>query len=63
MRIIAFIEKQEFTKKILQHLGLWDSKPRPHPGVAKTQPPYTEAHIDYLEPEIPPSDNALSAPR
>jgi len=29
MRVLAFIEKPEIIKKILQHLGLWERKARP----------------------------------
>ena len=31
MKIISVIEDNEVIKKILKHLGLWDSKPRPPP--------------------------------
>jgi hypothetical protein len=52
MRIIALIEKQEVTKKILKPLGLWEVKPRPPPRIAKTQPLCTK----------PPSIAIPSAP-
>ena len=31
MKVITVIEDEEIIKKILKHLGLWDSKPRPPP--------------------------------
>jgi hypothetical protein len=46
-------------KKILKHLGLCEEKPRPPPRMAKAQPTYTEAWIDYPDSQIPPSDNGL----
>jgi hypothetical protein len=33
MKVISVIEDEEVVKKILKHLGLWDVKPRPPPGV------------------------------
>ena len=42
MRVISFIENPRVIKKILEHLGLWEVKPRPPPWIAKRQPPYTE---------------------
>ena len=44
MRILAFIEKPEIIKKILQHLGLWEVKARPPPR-ANASP--QDVHIDY----------------
>jgi len=58
MGIIAFIEAEDVIEKILKHLGLWEVKPRPPPRQAKTQPLYTEPHIDYSDSQVPPSDNA-----
>jgi hypothetical protein len=31
MKIISVIDDEDITKKILKHLGLWNSKPRPSP--------------------------------
>ena len=51
MRIIAFIEYEEVTKKILKHLNLWDVKPRP--------PPDTQAAAEKTETII---DDSFSFP-
>jgi len=50
------IEDAGVIKKILKHLGLWEVKPRPPPRMAKAQPTYTEAWIDYSDSQVPPSD-------
>jgi hypothetical protein len=47
MRVISFIEHEEVIKKILKHLGLWEVNPRPPPRMGRTQPLYTEPHLDY----------------
>ena len=31
MKIVSFIEDQAVVRKILQHLGLWETQPRPPP--------------------------------
>ena len=31
MKIISFIEDQGVIRKILQHLGIWETQPRPPP--------------------------------
>ncbi len=59
MRVIAVIEDQDVIKKILNHLGLWEVKPRPPPRMAKAQPLYTEPHIDYSDTQVCPSDNGF----
>jgi hypothetical protein len=41
----------------IKHLGLWEVKPRPPPRMAKSQPLYTEPHIDYSDSQDAPSDN------
>jgi hypothetical protein len=38
MAVIAFIKAEDVIKKILKHLGLWDIKPRPPPGITKSSP-------------------------
>jgi hypothetical protein len=38
MRVISIIEDQGVTKKILNHLGLWQVEPRQTRPIAKTQP-------------------------
>ena len=35
MRVIAVIEEQNVFRKILDHLGPWEVKPRPHPQSPK----------------------------
>ncbi len=57
MHIISFIEAEDVIKKILTHLGLWEAKPRPPPGMTKSSPSFTEPHIDYSDSQVPPSDN------
>jgi hypothetical protein len=56
MRILAFIEKPEIIKKILQHLGLWERKARPPPR-ANASPP--DLHIDYSDSQLPPCEDYL----
>ncbi|MEW6668992.1 MAG: transposase [Thermodesulfobacteriota bacterium] len=48
-QLISFIEDPGVVKKILKHLGLWEVKPRPPPGMAKTPPLFTEPHIQSIE--------------
>jgi len=58
MRVISVIEDSEIVKKILKHLGLWYQKARPPPKV--NSPPMTpEYHIDYMDSQLPASDNYL----
>jgi len=59
MAVIAFIEAEDVIKKILKHLGLWDIKPRPPPGITKSSPSFTEPHIDYSNTQVLSSDNGL----
>ena len=59
MAVIAFIEAEDVIKKILKHLGLWDIKPRPPPGITKSSPSFTEPHIDYSDTQVLSSDNGL----
>jgi len=59
MRIISFIEDQDFIKKILKHIGLWDVKARPPPR-ANALPKY-ELYIDYSASKLPVSDNLSRA--
>ena len=56
MRIISFIEDGEVIKKILNHLGLWEVKPRPPP---KVQLPPQNVHIDYSDSQVPPCEDDL----
>jgi len=58
MRIIAFIEDEEVIKKILKHLGLWESKQRPPPG--RPSPPNTASTVLYLNSPVPTRLPALS---
>jgi len=62
MAVIAFIEAEDVIKKILKHLGLWDIKPRPPPGITKSSPSFTEPHIDYSDSQVPLSDRAAYNP-
>ncbi len=61
MAILAFIEEENVIQKILKHLGLWEIKPRPPPRMPKSQPLYSEPHIDYSDSQVFPSDNWLYA--
>jgi hypothetical protein len=72
MAVIAFIEAEDVIEKILKHLGLWELTPRPvcvhrtgrpPPRMAKTQPLFTEPHIDYSDSQLAPSNNELYVDR
>jgi len=58
MKIISVVEDNEVVKKILKHLGLWDSKPRPPPK-PKHAAEKTETLIDDSFSQLPASDNYL----
>jgi hypothetical protein len=58
-QVIAVTDDREVIRKILDHLGLWEPKPRPPPLKSKIVTPYAEPYIDYSESQVPPSDNAL----
>ncbi len=58
MRVISFIEDQDVIKKILNHLGLWEVKPRPPPR-ATGPPKPVDHHIDYSMSLLPVSDKWL----
>ena len=49
MQISTQIPKKDppIGGQILKLLGVWEVKPRPPPRMAKTQPLFTEPHIDY----------------
>ena len=59
MKVISVIEDEEVMKKILKHLDLWKVNQRPPPRIVKTQPAYSEPHIDYSDSQVPPSDNGF----
>ena len=57
MRIISFIEDDQLVKKILEHLDLWEVRPKPSP---RANDPPTEAFdllviLHLLWPFWPPS--------
>ena len=54
MRIIALIERPDIVKKILQHLGLWDRKPRPPP-----KNDVLETAMDTSDFQLPPCEDYL----
>ena len=58
MKIISVVEDNEVIKKILKHLGLWDSKPRPPPE-PKDVSKKSETVIDDTFSQLPVSDNWL----
>jgi hypothetical protein len=52
MRVIAVIEDQEVTRKILNHLGLWKIESKPPPKIPKSKPVQTDRrhpqhHVPY----------------
>ena len=63
--------EQDFTAvTLIKHLGLWELTPGPPPRMAKSQPLYTEPHIDYshrgvgpygpeADSQVPPSENGF----
>jgi len=53
MKVIGVIEDQDVIKRILNHMGLWEVKPRTPPRMAKTQTLHTEPHIDYSDAQSP----------
>jgi len=57
MRIIAFIEDDEVSKKIIKHLGLWEIKQRPPKATGPPKP--AEYSIDYSVSQVAASDNWL----
>lgn len=59
MRVIAVIDDREVIRKILDHLNLWEVKPRPPPLKPTIVTPNAEPYIDCSESQVPPSDNAL----
>ena len=58
MKVISVIEEEEVIKKILKHLGMWDVKPRPPPGV-RADAEKTETIIDESFSQLPASDKWL----
>ncbi len=58
MKVISVIEDEEVVKKILKHLGLWDVKPRPPPGVP-ADVEKTGTIIDESFTQLPASDKWL----
>ena len=49
MRIISFIEDSEVIKKILLHLGLWETRNHDSPPKKTLK----ANHIDHIVPELP----------
>lgn len=47
MRVIAFIEEQALIKKILTHLGLWETRYHDPPQVASSTKPAFEADLTF----------------
>jgi len=54
MGVIAVIEEQNVVRKILDHLGIWEVKPRPPPPIPKAQPRYTGPYVDYSHWDVGP---------
>ena len=57
MRIISYIEDEEVIKKILKHLGLWNSKARSL--LKRANAPPVECHIDYSDSQVPSCEDYL----
>jgi hypothetical protein len=55
--IIAFIEAEEVIEKILNHLGLWEVRPRLPRRIGNIRPVHSEPWIDHAESQVVPSDN------
>jgi hypothetical protein len=63
MKVISVIEDEEVIKKILKHLGLWDSKARPPPKAVLPENTF-KYNIDYSSSQLlPDSDNLSRASR
>ena len=58
MKIISVIDDEDIIKRILKHLSLWDSKPRPPPK-PKDVSKKSETVIDDSFSQLPVSDNYL----
>jgi hypothetical protein len=58
MKVIAFIEDDALIKKILIHLGLWETRSHdpPQPGNAHIQAIGTQLTCDYTYSQLPPID-------
>jgi len=58
MRVISFIEDDELIKKILMHLGLWETRNHDPPQPDDTHTPSIEAELtyDYTYSQLPPID-------
>jgi hypothetical protein len=56
IKIISFIEDEQFVKKILKHLDLWDVERKPFP-CANGPPP--ETFIIYDQSSAPSADDYI----
>jgi hypothetical protein len=58
MKVIAFIEDDALIKKILVHLGLWDTRNHDPPQLDDTHTPTIETELtyDYTYSQLPPID-------
>jgi len=57
MRIISFIEEEQLVKKILKHLGLWET--RNHDPPAKSATPIPDLTYDDSYSQLSPTDSWL----
>jgi hypothetical protein len=63
MRIISFIEEPEVIKKILEHLGLWQTNQRPPPKAKREPyPDYSESQLPFYQ-EVLDHDPGVSLDR
>ena len=58
MKVIAFIEDDALIKKILKHLGWWDTRIHDPPRLGDVHIPSVEMQLtyDYSYSQLPPVD-------
>jgi len=58
MKVIAFIEDKNLIKKILVHLGLWETRNHDPPQFDNLHTPTIETELtyDYTYSQLPPID-------
>ena len=47
MKIVSFIEDQTVVRKILKHLGIWETQQRPPPKRIVSSPPTEPMEVEY----------------
>lgn len=58
MKVISFIEDDRIIRKILTHLGLWETRNHDPPQLDDAHIPTIEIELtyDYTYPQLPPID-------